>query len=888
VESRLVGRDRELEIVDRAIDAVRGGDGRVLLVSGQAGIGKSRLALSALNKAKEHDFAVLMGSSSPLQAGLAYAPVVEALRRNLGTLPEPESARLLDGLHDIAGLIADPRLSPAPPTGDPELERTRMFEAVLRLMERITAGRPALFVVDDLHWADRGTIELLHHLSRGNRGRLLLWCGYRSAEPGGPLAALAMTVRRDESSVELALEPLSDNAVGEIVGDLLGAPPQDDVLRKVTARAQGVPLFVTALVGGGALQEAAGLPVIVRDVVLDRLQRLDDRARRLLELIAVAGAGGSPRLLRAVWAEDGFDAVLRTLFDQGLIEELVDGPAQTFAALTYRVAHPLYAEVAYAELTVGQRRSLHAAIAAALGPADVLESAPHYRDAGDMVDPARASEVLGAAGKRALDVHDAHEAVNYLSVALNHARAAGRADLVSEQVTDLAFALQASGRLDDAASMWDDADSIAQSAGDTLRQRLLGYYRSMLEAERSHPEELPRPVPFVKDDDPPIGLMVHWLVTVRAGDTATMWQVLEQMIDLPRTQDNDEARSVAHFAAGMVARLGLDYAGAHTQNLIALEAAELAPPDVRDQYTYTPRLLAPSLATLRGDLVGGVRAVDNPGAVSVQVFLPSAVYYVAYVRIFALFVAGDLPGALAVAEESMSLAERVVGQDRLVGRALAARAFLLAENGNLARAEQDLKDVRASYDTTYDDFVLAVDLAEIAYALRTGAAVDDSAFLPHQPLRDLTIDWLRVAYSGYLAVARRNHDAAHQVLDDLRAGGKTSPLLDALAVRQEGLVMTLDGDGAKAQELLDAAAVRLHGMGASVLATLNLAGTQSLSKREREIVRLLGQGLTNGQIAERLFLSERTIETHLHNSYKKLRLTTRPALTRWALEHVPE
>ncbi|MFI9385025.1 ATP-binding protein [Kutzneria sp. NPDC052558] len=883
MESRLVGRDRELGIVDRAIDAVRGGAGRVLLVSGQAGIGKSRLAISALGKAKEHGFAVLMGSSSPLQAGLAYAPVVEALRRYLGTLPEPESAKLLDGLHDIAGLIADPRLSPAPPTGDPELERTRMFEAVLRLMERITAGRPALFVVDDLHWADRGTIELLHHLSRGSRRRLLLWCGYRSAEPGGPLAALAMTVRRDDSSADLALEPLSDNAVGDLVGDLLGVRPQEDVLSRVTARAQGVPLFVTALVGGGALRDGAGLPVIVRDVVLDRLQRLDDRARRLLELIAVAGAGGSPRLLRAVWAEDGFDAVLRKLFDQGLIEELVDGPA-----LTYRVAHPLYAEVAYAELTVGQRRSLHAAIAAELGPGDVLESAPHYRDAGDMVDPVRASEVLGAAGKRALDVHDAHEAVNYLSVALNHARAAGRVDRVPELVTDLAFALQASGRLDDAASMWDDADSIAQSVGDTLRQRLLGYYRSMLEAERGHPEDLPRPVPFVKDDDPPIGLMVHWLVAVRANDTSTMWQALDQMIDLPRVQDNDEARSVAHFSAGMVARLRLDYAGAYTQNQIALETAEFAPPDVRDQYIYTPRLLAPSLELLRGDAAGGVRAVDNPGAASVQVFLPSAVYYVANVRIFALFAAGDMAGALAMADESLGLAEQVIGQDRLVGRALAARAFLLVENGNLARAEQDLRDARATYDTTYDDFVLAVDLAELAYALRTGAPVDDSALIPHQPLRDLTIDWLRVAYAGYLAVARKNHELAQQVLGDLRAGAKSSPFLDALAVRQEGLVLTLDGESARAQELLDTAAARLDAMGSGVLASLNLAGTQPLSKREREIVRLVGEGLTNGQIAERLFLSERTIETHLHNSYKKLRLSTRPALTRWALEHAAD
>ncbi|EWM17969.1 AAA family ATPase [Kutzneria sp. 744] len=511
MESRLVGRDRELGIIDGAITAVAAGRGRILLVSGQAGIGKSRLAVSSLRLAKERNFTVLMGSSSPLQAGLAYAPVVEALRRHLGALPEAESARLLDGLHDIAGLIADRRLSPAPPTGDPELERTRMFEAVLRLVERITATRPALFIVDDLHWADRGTIELLHYLGHNSkRRRLLLWCGYRSAEPGGPLAALAMTVRR-EDGIELALEPLSDRAVGELVGDLMQHPPREDVLSKVTARAQGVPLFVTALVGGGEIP--AGLPVIIRDVVLDRLQRLDDRARRLLELIAVVGAG-SPQLLRAVWTDDGFDTVLRQLFQQGLVEELVDGPT-----LTYRVSHPLYAEVAYAELTVGQRRSLHATIAAALDRTDVLKAAPHYRDAGDLADPKRACEVLGAAGQRALDVHDAQEAVNYLSVALHHARSIEHADVIPELMDGLARALQASGRLDDAASIWDHAEAMAQSQGDSLRQRILGYYRSMLEAERGNVHTPMLPVQF-ESQDPPIGLMVHWLLAVRANDLA--------------------------------------------------------------------------------------------------------------------------------------------------------------------------------------------------------------------------------------------------------------------------------------------------------------------------------------------------------------------------------
>jgi DNA-binding NarL/FixJ family response regulator len=863
VESRLVGRERELGIITAAIDAVAANNGRMLLVSGQAGIGKSRLAISSLRLAKERGFTVLMGSASPLQAGLAYAPVVEALRRHLGTLPETESAELLAGLHDIAGLIADPRLSPAPPTGDPDLERTRMFEAVLRLVERITAERPALFVVDDLHWADRGTIELLHYLGRGSRRRrLLLWCGYRSAEPGGPLAALAMTVRREEG-VELALEPLSDKAVGELVGDLLGAPPRDEVLSRVTARAQGVPLFVTALVGGGEIP--AGLPVIIRDVVLDRLQRLDDQARRLLELIAVAGTG-SPRLLRSVWTEDGFDTVLRQLFQQGLVEELVDGPT-----LSYRVSHPLYAEVAYAELTVGQRRSLHATIAAALDRTDVLKAAPHYRDAGDLVDPVRACEVLGAAGKRALDVHDAREAVNYLSVALHHAESLDHAEMIPDLMDGLARALQASGRLDDAASIWDHAEAMALSEGNLLRQRVLGYYRSMLEAERGNVRTPMQPVRF-EAQDPPIGLMVHWLLAVRANDLARVWSVLDRMIGLTEYQDTPEARVVAHFGASVAARVGGDYAAAHTQNQIAIEAAAAIAADSREHYAYASRLQQPGLLVLRGDVPAALRATGNPGAQAVQFHLPGAVQYVTQVRNWILYIAGDLPGALDNADQSVAEAE-LTGQDRLVGRAHAGRAFLLAENGNLARAEQDLKVARACYDASHDDLVMVTDLAETAYALRTGAKVDDTVFMPLRPLGDHLVDTLRVAFAGYLAVARKDHAAAQQVLGYLKAGGRTSPFLDALAQRQEELMAGEE----------DRAGERLAAMGAAL--SVPNRGTQPLSRREREIVRLVGQGLTNGQIAEQLFLSERTIETHLHNSYKKLRLSTRPALTRWALEH---
>jgi DNA-binding CsgD family transcriptional regulator len=330
----------------------------------------------------------------------------------------------------------------------------------------------------------------------------------------------------------------------------------------------------------------------------------------------------------------------------------------------------------------------------------------------------------------------------------------------------------------------------------------------------------------------------------------------------------------------------------------------------------------PVLSILRGDIPGALRTVENPGAAEVQFYLPGAMHYVAYIKTTVTFVAGDLPGALTVADAGLALAEQV-GEDWIVVRALAARAFLLAEQGELDRAAADLAAARARFDPAHDDIVMATDLAETAYALRVETAVADTVYRPPRPLGDMLVDWLRVAYVGYLAVARKDFAAARRAVDHLRIAGKTALFLDALANRQEGLTLALSGDHVTARDLLRHAAASLRGMGAPVLAAhaeveglelddspgpdaisrcadalaglkpwiarvQALSGVQPLSRREREVVRLVGEGLTNGQIAERLFLSERTVETHLHNSYKKLRLTTRPALTRWALEHTDD
>ena len=179
----LVGRSEELGRVLAALRRAAAGSGGALLLAGEAGIGKSRLAAEALTLARQRGFLTLEGAAYPLQADLAYAPVLEALAPCLAGLEPGRLAALVSGLPDLGRLFAGLHLPPPEPLGDAALERTRLFEAVSRLVERIAAERPVALLVDDLHWADAASLELLHYLARGLEARRVLLIGtYRLDE----------------------------------------------------------------------------------------------------------------------------------------------------------------------------------------------------------------------------------------------------------------------------------------------------------------------------------------------------------------------------------------------------------------------------------------------------------------------------------------------------------------------------------------------------------------------------------------------------------------------------------------------------------------------------------------------------------------------------------
>ena len=352
-----------------------------MFLVGEAGIGKTRLAHEALVLARERGFLVLEGSAYALEDRLAYAPILAAFGPFLRRLDSPRQTRLVSGLPDLGRLFTDLHL-PAPlPLGDPALEKTRLFEAVVRLLERLTRESPVLLFLDDLHWADPASIELLHYLARGLADQAVLVLGtYRAEEidTARGLRSLVTSLRRAGQASEQILARLEPEAVAELAAGMLGSRAPGELLTLLGARAGGTPLFVEALIRtlvdadqlhkrgeswtlGANLVPA--LPPDIRDLILGRLQHLDATERRVLDLIAVSGGTVPHVVLREVgeWSDEVLLQAVQRLCTTGLVVENVDG-----AEVTYILTHPLIQEVAYAELPEMARRRAHTAIAFAL------------------------------------------------------------------------------------------------------------------------------------------------------------------------------------------------------------------------------------------------------------------------------------------------------------------------------------------------------------------------------------------------------------------------------------------------------------------------------------------------------------------------------------------
>jgi DNA-binding NarL/FixJ family response regulator/tetratricopeptide (TPR) repeat protein len=368
----VVGRERELAVVDAALDGALSGRAGHLLIAGEAGVGKSRLVEEAVRAATERGMEVLRGSCVNIgPSGVPYGPIVEALRDLPRDLTPDEVAAVVG--HSGPDLA---RLLPALVSADelPEVTvqsqwlQARLLEALLGLVQRLASMAPLLLVIEDLHWADPGTRETLTYLIRNLRtDPTVLLVTYRSDElhRRHPLLPWLAEIQRMGGVERIELARFSPSETRELLVAILGEDPRRDLAEHVFERSDGNPFFIEELVmADRTVSQGRAIPPTLRGILLARIEALPDAARSVVGVAAVAGRRVDHDLLAAVIGRDE-DTTLASLREAVSQQVLV--AYETGASEGYAFRHALMQEAAYDDLLPGERRRLHRAFAEALG-----------------------------------------------------------------------------------------------------------------------------------------------------------------------------------------------------------------------------------------------------------------------------------------------------------------------------------------------------------------------------------------------------------------------------------------------------------------------------------------------------------------------------------------
>jgi DNA-binding SARP family transcriptional activator/predicted ATPase len=413
----LVGRRAELAELERALDRAQAGLGGVVLVAGEPGVGKTRLATELVQRAATRGVAVAWGRCFEGEGAPAFWPWTQVLRMLIGDL-DAEALRSMVGpsAADLAHVV--PELREAfPDTSadevggyDPEMARFHLFDTVRRLVAALTGGRPLLVVLDDLHWADPPSLQLLGFAATPIAGCQAVVVGtYRDTEVASspPLVATLATLAR-QGATRVTLGGLNRTEVAEFVAAATGTVPDDVLVGRLCERTDGNPFFVGQLVRllenrGGAKALATEVPGGVRDIIMHRVGMLPERTGQVLRLAAVVGRDFEMDVLSHVAGGDEDDMLDRveTALRSGLVIE------QPETVGRYHFVHALVRETLYDELSALRRARLHRRVGEALeerGGGDPLELAHHFWQA----EPAGAASKALEYGIRAADHAAAH------------------------------------------------------------------------------------------------------------------------------------------------------------------------------------------------------------------------------------------------------------------------------------------------------------------------------------------------------------------------------------------------------------------------------------------------------------------------------------------------
>jgi DNA-binding CsgD family transcriptional regulator len=955
VAEQLVGRAAELEVIDRAVGELRSGRTAPLLIQGEPGIGKTRLLAELRQRADARGCTVLDGSASELERDLPFWVFVDALDEYVAGLdPRLVAALPEDVRSELAQVL--PCLSELATTGAPVLqdERYRVHRAMRELLERLAATRPLVLALDDVHWADAASVDLLIALLRSPPGAaVLLVLAARQRQLANRLRAALERADRQGGLVRLELAGLSREAAGELLGKA-ARPERADQLYEETG---GNPFYLQQLSRSfdgatdgpraGAALEAAGVPAAVIASLTAELALLPDATQRVLRGAAVAGDPFEPDLATAAAGVD--EAAAMEAFDELLALGLV---RPTDVPRRFRFRHPLVRRAVYESAPGGWLLGAHERAARILAERGAPASArAHHVEFAARHGDMAAVAVLAEAGTAAL-LRAPASAAGWFSAALRLMPADAPLERRVGLHLSRARALAAQGRL--AESRADMIESIALAPAEAVGLRVqlattcAGVERLLGRHEEAHARLL---ASLEQLTDPgaadAISLMIELAIDAlfrSEPESVRDWagralQAARELGERPLVAAASAMVTLGHAVAGSVDEAEAAYAetsalvaampdpelGARVDALAYLCSAATFLDRYDEACAHGERALRlgraaghlhptliPALGAahfMRGRL-GEAAAVLDAGVEAARLAgISQGMAWMLRNRSFLSVAAGDVAGALALAEEALELTQQLDESVLSSWAAMAvARASVLA--GRSRRAVEVLapasgRDVLGAIPGVWRALglealaVACLDLDRSDDAARVAAEAEAHARALGLPM---AAAWAQRAAAAVALAAGDAAAATERAAAAVAAADRAGVVVEAAFARMlaaRALEQTGDRDGAVAaleqaaatfeacgaQPHRDAAEQELRRLGRTVYrrsrpGSADGSAVASLTGRELEVARLVVDRRTNQEIADELFLSLKTVETHMRNMFRKLDVSSRVELAR--------
>ncbi|HVT77664.1 MAG TPA: AAA family ATPase [Acidimicrobiales bacterium] len=884
VQGELIGRERERAVLDECLVAARAGAPQLVLCFGEAGIGKTRLAEHAVEVATAAGFATAWGAS--IEGG--GTPPAWPWRLALDALDEPWSADDLP-----ADLEA----------------RFRQFDAIWTRVRRAAARQPVAIVLDDVHWADASTLLALRHVVRSwADDRVLLLATSRRDTNAAP--GVIADLERDRCAHVLDLAGLDADEVRRQLADLFGEIDEESAER-VRTLTNGNPFFAREV--GRALADArAGRPFslvtpTVRDAISERLRRLSDGCRAALSVAALVGREFDVAVVAA--AIDRAPAAVLADIDDAIAGGFVE---RVGATTRFRFVHALVRDAIEAQLSAAEAAQLHHAVAVAIeatgGRHAIFELARHWSIAAAVADRAVAVQWIRRAADDAMDQLAYESAAEWYGRALDVGAASLTADDRARVLIGLGRARQLAGDISGRSEACIEALRIALDHGRldlavdaALALEVTGTARVDLATRRVCEDVLGAlPDGATAARAAVMSRLVETYMFGRHGDDVE--QMSAEALALAEASQDPVALGAALRARyvvrvrpeGLPERIGL------AARLLAVAQSTR---DARS--AFTARLWRIDACLETGDLGGVARELEAIVAAGQAELGPLARFEIARGRAVLAQGQGRFDDALRFEAEAFDALAATDHDVRFTFRS--ALYANVGYHAGFADAVLPAFDF-AGAPEGHQEMLGFIGQIALAFASVTAGQLDAARDLyaglgpvatweppPHVVLVGFTLGLvvaLRLGFSADVAELRNRLSPyrGHHVASGMSAMAYFGPveLWLGIAARHLGDTDAAVADLETAVELCVAnGATRFAAQAREELAAARAAPARAvLSRREREVARLVAEGLTNREIAAQLFIAERTAGNHVQHILVKLGLANRSQVAAWATRNL--